>query len=92
MVPATLDELITYLCKRRAVYPEHGKWPVERTAAPPAPTIGMGVVDLQRRGRRAVALQARRRFDLDDWGPTATNSLADQRLRVVFADGTWVER
>lgn len=24
--------------------------------------------------------------------PTATNSLADQRLRVVFADGTWVER
>ena len=42
MVPATLDDLITYLCKRRAVYPEHGKWPVERTAAPPAPTIGMG--------------------------------------------------
>ena len=74
MVPATLDELITYLCKRRAVYPEHGKWPVERTAAPPAPTIGMG-------GSGFTAA----------W-PTATNSLADQRLRVVFADGTWVER
>lgn len=71
MVPATLDELITYLCKRRAVYPEHGKWPVERTAAPPAPTIGMGGSGFTAAGAAGGRVTSAR-FDLDDWGRTAT--------------------